>query len=145
MPKPHETVAEKILELMMSSYAEAGVDEDMCVEDYNEHAAPAFGISISPAGEQEKVGTTSRDDIEYITVISRNVHTLGSDDLGAKSFFRDTVRRIFHNKRINISDTVQIYSRVDFGAFAIPKAWTQDNRSVTAMQIYFLARERRNT
>lgn len=114
------------------------------ISDYSENEAPQYGITISPIGERELVGTNERDDIDYETLVIRVAHSMGSDDLEAKSRFRVNIRKLFHNKRIECGEEGCFgYCRVDFGEFAIPRKWYSDNKSVSAMRIFTLVRESR--
>jgi hypothetical protein len=115
------------------------------VRDYVDSAPLSKGITVSPVGENELTGTNERDDIEYITAVVRSVHALNSADMENKSRFRDQVRRLFHHKRLLISDACVTYNRIETGQFAIPEAWSKENNSVTIIRVMTTIRETRNT
>jgi hypothetical protein len=117
--------------------------EDIQIRDYDEDVPLEIGITISPIGEEEQIGTNERDDIDYSTLVTRKTHAMGNDDLIVKSNFRDEVRRLFHHKRINCGDGCYMHTRVSFGQFSVPSAWKSDNNSVTACKIMMLVRESR--
>lgn len=141
----HEEIAEcirnQIKSFLMGS--REYLYEEILIEDFNENEPLKKGIIISPLSDSEQIGTNERDDIDYVTLVTRNIHSLGQDDRKSKSDFRDNIRKIFHNKRIQCSESCYLYSRVSFGPFAIPEAWSKNNNSITAMRIFTLVRESR--
>lgn len=143
MPGRHEQILQCIYEKLLQESTDQHLYDEIHIEDYSENEAPSRGIVISPLGEREQIGTNERDDVDYETVIIRTVHSLGDDDREEKSCFRENIRKLFHNKRIVCDDSCILYSRVDFGRFAIPQAWFNDNNSVTAMRVFTLVRESR--
>ncbi len=118
--------------------------EQFEIRDYDEDVPLQDGITISPLGEEEQIGTNARDDIDYITLVTRKTHSLGNDDLEQKSIFRDQVRKIFHHKRIDCGDGCWMHCRVSFGNFSVPSAWKSENQSITAFKIMMLVRESRD-
>lgn len=118
-------------------------NETIEVRDYNEDEALQQGIFISPIGSSEQIGTNERDDIDYITLVTRNVHALHNDDMCNKSSFHDEARRLFHNKRLNCGINCQLYSRIDFGQFSISAKWKNNNKSAAPIVIHTLVRESR--
>lgn len=121
------------------------VNSQMSVQDYESNNPLGIGITIVPAGDEEGIGTNERDDVDYATLIVRSIHSLGNDDMEAKSLFKDEVRRIFHHKRITLPDqTNQLYCRVQHGPISTPQKWKSDNNSVTAIKIMTLLRETRD-
>jgi hypothetical protein len=139
----HESIAQCILETLRNGGTDTYLSEEVRIEDYGPDVEPDYGITISPVGESEKLGTNERDDIEYATLITRTVHSLGQDDRIEKSLFRTNIRKLFHNKRIECEDGCFVYSRVEFGDFAIPRKWSSNNKSVSAMRVFTLVRESR--
>lgn len=140
----HEEILECIKREIESNINDPYLAADVTIEDLGEESQPAFGITVVPMGETEQVGTNERDDIDYITHVIRTIHALGSDDRKAKSEFRVNMRTTFHNKRIKCSSDCYMYSRVDFGDFAIPRAWKSENKSVSVVRIRTLVRESRS-
>lgn len=138
-----EEILQCILEKLQSELNDPYLYDDIAIKDYAEDRAPGFGITVSPLGEREDIGTNERDDIDYITLVTRNVHALDEDDREGKSCFRTDMRKLFHNRRIPCGDSCTLYSRVDFGPFAIPKEWFSSNNSVTSMRVFTLVRETR--
>lgn len=136
-------IADGIADLLKTELTGDFLYDEIHVKDYQEDNPLSRGITVSPLAESEQIGTNERDDIDYVTLVSRSLHALGEDDLEYKSNFRDEVRRIFHRKRLTLFEGCILYSRVSFGNFNVPSAWTQDNNSVTTMQIYTLVRESR--
>ncbi len=51
--------------------------EQFEIRDYDEDVPLQDGITISPLGEEEQIGTNARDDIDYITLVTRKTHSLG--------------------------------------------------------------------
>lgn len=140
----HEEILECIRDLIVANTNDPYLASEITIEDMGEEDEPPFGISVSPVGEEEQVGTNERDDIDYITQVVRTVHSLGSDDRKAKSEFRVNMRTTFHNKRIQCSGGCYGYSRIEFGNFAIPSAWKSENKSVSVVRIRTLVREPRS-
>lgn len=143
MAERHELICQCILRNLQEVLGGSYAYEDMQIRDYDEDVPLPLGITISPLGDEEQVGTNIRDDIDYITLVTRKTHALGNDDLTPKSNFRDEVRKIFHHKRIDCGDGCYLHSRVSFGQFSIPSSWKQDNTSVTAFKVMMLVRESR--
>jgi hypothetical protein len=139
----HKSVAECIQDVLRDGMLDPYMQDETMIADYNENEAPQYGITISPLGESEKLGTNERDDIEYETLITRATSSMGDDDLEWKSRWRVNIRKLFHNKRIECSDDCYGYCRVDFGEWAIPRKWYTDNKSVSAMRVFMLVRESR--
>lgn len=142
MADRHREIADKIAEMLSASLDGFTYDE-IKVRDYVDSAPLSAGITVSPSGETELIGTNERDDIEYVTTIVRSLHALNSDDLSGKSNFRDQVRRIFHHKRLTLPDSCVTYNRIETGQFAIPEAWTKGNNSVTVIRVMTTVRETR--
>ena len=145
MPERHELICDCILTKLREGLGSAFSYEEMQKRDYDEDVPLQLGITVSPLGEDEQIGTNERDDIDYITLITRKTHALGNDDLTAKSSFRDEVRRLFHHKRIDCGDGCYMHSRVSFGNFSVPSAWKTENHSITAFKVMMLVRESRTT
>ena len=139
----HEEIAEGIRDRIAENLEDLSFVDEIFVEDYQENNELSNGITIMPLGEAEQIGTNERDDVDYATLVVRSSHALASEDLGNKSSFRDQIRKLFHNKRIEYAEGCFLYSRISFGQFAIPSAWTQSNKSVTAFKILTLVRESR--
>lgn len=139
----HEAIAQCILGVLQNGSTDAYMLDEIRVEDYGPDVEPEYGITISPVGESEKLGTNERDDIEYATLLTRTVHSLGQDDRVDKSLFRTNIRKLFHNKRIECEDGCFLYSRVEFGDFAIPRKWSSNNKSVSSIRVFTLVRESR--
>lgn len=143
MADRHKEIADNIASILDDDLV--GFDKDeVRVRDYVESAPLNKGITVSPAGETELTGTNERDDIEYITVVVRSLHALGSDDLEKKSKFRDQVRRLFHHKRLTLPSTCVTYNRIETGNFAIPESWSKNNNSVTVIRVMTTVREDRD-
>ena len=138
----HEEIMECIQAIMEADLDENDLFNEIGIDDYDTTVAPGRGITISAIGEEEQLGTNQSDDIDYITQVSRNVHALSDDDLEGKDCFRQSIRKLFHNKKIDCTSCILV-CRVEFGGFAIPKEWTANNNSVTAMRIRTLVRETR--
>lgn len=143
MADRHNLICNCILSTLQSGLSSAFTYEDIQVRDYDEDRPLELGITISPFGDNEQIGTNERDDIDYATLITKKTHSLGNDDLAAKSLFRDEVRKLFHHKRIDCGDGCYMHSRVSFGQFSVPSAWKIENHSVTAFKIMMLVRESR--
>lgn len=143
MAERHELICQCILSNLQTALGSAYAYEDMQIRDYDEDNPLQDGITISPLGEDEQIGTNERDDIDYITLITRKTHALANDDLTAKSNFRDEVRKIFHHKRIDCGDGCFMHSRVSFGNFSVPSAWKTESQSITAFKVMMLVRESR--
>lgn len=139
----HEEVLECLRDIFLNETEDCYLYDEIRIQAFQEDNSPSTGITLSPMGEREQLGTNERDDIEYATLITRAIHALDEEDRKNQSEFRVSVRKAFHNKRIECGDGCWLYSRVDFGQFAIPSAWKQDNMSVAAMTVYTLARESR--
>lgn len=139
----HESILECIREVLASGTNDEYMSDEIRIEDFAPNQEPEYGITISPAGERELHGTNERDDIEYITVVTRVAHSLGDDDRRAKSLFRVNLRKLLHNKRLACVDCCTAISRVEFGEFAIPRKWTSENKSVSSMRVFVLVRESR--
>jgi hypothetical protein len=118
--------------------------ETVEIRDYDFDQPLQHGTIISPMGSSEQIGTNERDDIDYATLIVRNVHALYNDDLSNKSCFHDEVRRLFHNKRLSCGVNCQLYSRIDFGNFNIPAKWKNNNTSAAPIVVRTLVRESRS-
>jgi len=143
LPSRHKEIADAVYSIINDDLV--GFDrEEVRVRDYVDSAPISVGITISPAGENELTGTNERDDIEYVTVVVRALHALGSDDLEKKSEFRDQMRRLFHHKRITLPDACVTYNRIETGQFAIPEAWTKNNNSVSMIRVMTTVRENRD-
>lgn len=143
MADRHASICQCILDTIVSNLGSEFQYEEIQVRDYDEDVPLADGITISPLGEEEQVGTNERDDIDYITLVTRKTHAQGNDDLSNKSNFRDQMRKLFHHKRINCGDGCWMHSRVSFGNFSVPSAWKQENQSITAFKVMMLVRESR--
>ena len=139
----HEAILQCISEILQDGTNDAYLSQEIRIEDYNENQAPSVGISISPLGERELIGTNSQDDIQYITLVTRVVHSLGEDDRREKSLFRVNMRQLFHNKRIQCDDGCNMYSRIDFGPFSIPREWAKSNNSTSSMKVLTTVRDYR--
>lgn len=143
MSDRHTEIAESIASTLRDSLVGFDANE-IRVRDYVDSAPLSKGITVSPTGENELTGTNERDDIEYMTAVIRSVHALNSDDMRQKSQFRDQVRRLFHHKRLNLSNTCVTYNRIETGQFAIPEAWSRNNNSVTMVRVMTTVRETRD-
>jgi hypothetical protein len=141
--KRHSDILNCILAALQPIVTSLYPNETIEVRDYNEDEALQRGIFISPIGSGEQIGTNERDDIDYTTLIVRNIHALGNDDLDPKSCWHDEVRRLFHNKRLNCGINCQLYSRLDFGNFSIPAKWKNNNTSAAPIVVRTLVRESR--
>jgi hypothetical protein len=139
----HYSIAECIADAIREGSTDAHMLYEVKLVDYNENEAPDYGISVSPYGERELLGTNERDDIDYATLVVRTTHSMGNDDIIEKSKFRSNLRKLFHNKRIECEDGCFGYCRVDFGEYAIPRKWFSENKSVSVMRVYTLVRESR--
>ncbi len=139
----HQSISECIRDLLIEGTNDEYMSGDIIIEDFNLDQEPGFGIIISPAGERELLGTNERDDIEYMTVITRIAHSLGNEDIRGKSIFRVNVRKLLHNKRLACVDGCTAFSRVEFGEYAIPRKWISENKSVSSMRVFTLVRESR--
>ncbi len=139
----HESIAQCIFDTLHDGSNDVYMPNEIRVEDYAPDVEPEYGITISPVGEREMLGTNERDDIEYAHIVTRCVTSLGEEDRVGKSLFRVNIRKLFHNKRIECEDGCFVYCRVDFGEFAIPRKWSSNNKSVSAMRVFTLVRESR--
>lgn len=139
----HKEIVDCIKDTLSAELGNAYLYDEIQVEDYQENNPLQQGISIIPHSDSEQLGTNERDDIDYGTLVVRSTHALGNDDLDSKSAFRDDLRRIFHNKRIQCGEDCYLYSRVAFGSFSVPRPWEAGNKSVTVVRILTLIRETR--
>lgn len=118
--------------------------DDVRIEDFNETAKPSFGIIVSPEKETETIGTNERDDLVYSVLVTRVISAMHNTDMCKRLSHRALIRLLFHRKRLTCIPGCHLISDVEFGQVAIPRAWVQDNQSISIMRVNFLVRESRD-
>lgn len=138
----HYEIGNKLVDVFRGFLSTQFASDDVRLEDFPFTEQPAYGIAISPLGENEGLGTAGLDDIHYIFQAVRVLHGLGSAGLQSRSEWRNLARANLHRKRIGISGC-ELLTRVDFGSIAIPKEWSTWNLDSSVLKIIVMMRESR--
>lgn len=139
----HSEIADCIKEQVETVYTDPYTN--VRIEDFLASSLPSFGIIISPESIVERPGTVERDDFVYQTIVARIVGSLHNEDLGNRTTFIDSMRTLFHRKKLPCLDLVdcQLYNTIEVGKVAIPNAWETKNNSIVIVRVNTFIRESR--